>query len=94
MKDTASSAVKVTYYSQCLNESGPLVQTNKCDGLKVSHLDAQPIVGLFLFQDLKGKSKKLIFLKGYKLVFFNMWFVLSGWDGGDIPSRSPGEGLP
>lgn len=35
MKDTASSAVKVTYYSNCLNENGPLIQTNKCDGLKV-----------------------------------------------------------
>jgi len=35
MKDTASSGVKVTYYSKCLNEDGPLVQTNKCDGLKV-----------------------------------------------------------
>lgn len=35
MKDNASSAVKVTYYSKCLNENGPLQQTNKCDGLKV-----------------------------------------------------------
>ncbi|KAK6631132.1 hypothetical protein RUM43_014228 [Polyplax serrata] len=34
MKDTASSAVKVTYYSSCLG-GGPPKQTNKCDGLKV-----------------------------------------------------------
>lgn len=35
IKDTASSAVKVTYYSKCLNESDQLMQTNKCDGLQV-----------------------------------------------------------
>ncbi|XP_050434816.1 integrin beta-PS isoform X2 [Adelges cooleyi] len=35
MRDTASSAVKVTYYSSCLDKSGQLKQTNKCDGLKV-----------------------------------------------------------
>ncbi|KAG8291435.1 Integrin beta-1 [Homalodisca vitripennis] len=35
MKDTATSAVKVTYYSKCLDENGPLKQTNKCDGLRV-----------------------------------------------------------
>lgn len=34
MKDNATSAVKVTYYSSCLTP-GPLKQTNKCDGLKV-----------------------------------------------------------
>lgn len=34
MKDTATGAVKVTYYSSCLG-NGPMVQTNKCDGLKV-----------------------------------------------------------
>lgn len=34
MKDNATGAVKVTYYSSCLG-NGPLVQTNKCDGLKV-----------------------------------------------------------
>uniref|UniRef100_A0A8D8UPU8 Integrin beta n=1 Tax=Cacopsylla melanoneura TaxID=428564 RepID=A0A8D8UPU8_9HEMI len=35
MKDTASSAVKVTYWSKCLNPNGPSKQTHKCDGLKV-----------------------------------------------------------
>ncbi|CAH0754478.1 unnamed protein product [Bemisia tabaci] len=35
IKDNASSAIKVNYYSNCLDENGPLVQTNKCDGLKV-----------------------------------------------------------
>ncbi|XP_014241511.1 integrin beta-PS isoform X2 [Cimex lectularius] len=35
MKDTASSAVKVTYLSNCLDTDGPLQKTNKCDGLKV-----------------------------------------------------------
>ncbi|XP_046678492.1 LOW QUALITY PROTEIN: integrin beta-PS-like [Homalodisca vitripennis] len=35
MKDTASNAVKVTYYSKCLDENGSLKQTNKCDGLQV-----------------------------------------------------------
>ncbi|XP_046391367.1 integrin beta-PS isoform X2 [Ischnura elegans] len=34
MKDNATGGVKVTYYSSCL-ESGPMKQTNKCDGLKV-----------------------------------------------------------
>ncbi|KAL0268505.1 UNVERIFIED_CONTAM: hypothetical protein PYX00_010424 [Menopon gallinae] len=34
MRDTASKAVKVTYYSSCLG-GGPPKQTNKCDGLKV-----------------------------------------------------------
>lgn len=34
MKDNATGAVKVTYYSSCLG-NGPPVQTNKCDGLKV-----------------------------------------------------------
>lgn len=34
MKDNATGAVKVTYYSSCLG-NGPMVQTNKCDGLKV-----------------------------------------------------------
>lgn len=36
MKDTASSFIKVTYYSTCgFNNSGLLKQTNKCDGLKI-----------------------------------------------------------
>lgn len=35
MKDTASNFVKVTYHSRCTNENGPLIETNKCDGLKV-----------------------------------------------------------
>lgn len=34
MKDNATSAVKVTYYSSCLSNGAP-VATNKCDGLKV-----------------------------------------------------------
>ncbi|XP_045025979.1 integrin beta-PS isoform X1 [Daphnia magna] len=34
MKDNATGAVKVTYFSNCLG-NGPMVQTNKCDGLKV-----------------------------------------------------------
>eukprot|EP00102_Acyrthosiphon_pisum_P022565 XP_016659775.1 PREDICTED: integrin beta-PS-like [Acyrthosiphon pisum] len=35
MRDTASSAIKVTYHSSCLDKDGVLKQTNKCDGLKV-----------------------------------------------------------
>ena len=36
MRDTSSSsAVKVTYYSDCNNPKGGVVATNKCDGLKV-----------------------------------------------------------
>lgn len=35
MRDTASSAIKVTYYSSCLNKTGQPIPTNKCDGLKV-----------------------------------------------------------
>lgn len=35
MRDTASSDIKVTYYSSCLDKSGQLKPTNKCDGLKV-----------------------------------------------------------
>ncbi|XP_034949317.1 integrin beta-PS [Chelonus insularis] len=34
MKDTASSVIKVRYLSSCLND-GPLIETSKCDGLKV-----------------------------------------------------------
>ena len=37
MKDNATGMVKVTYYSSCLGD-GPMVQTNKCDGLKVGTL--------------------------------------------------------
>ncbi|XP_075237290.1 integrin beta-PS-like isoform X1 [Lycorma delicatula] len=36
MKDTASSALKVSYFSKCLNQTD-LQQTNKCDGLKVGN---------------------------------------------------------
>jgi len=36
MKDTASSSVKVTYYSNCLG-GGPPKQTNKCTDLKVTN---------------------------------------------------------
>ncbi|XP_025415221.1 integrin beta-PS isoform X2 [Sipha flava] len=35
MKDNATSSIKVTYWSNCLDKNGPLKQTNKCDGLKV-----------------------------------------------------------
>lgn len=39
MKDNATSAVKVTYHSSCLDEDPlNLKQTNKCDGLKVGTL--------------------------------------------------------
>lgn len=39
MKDNATSAVKVTYYSSCLDENPlNLKQTSKCDGLKVGTL--------------------------------------------------------
>lgn len=27
--------LRLRYYSQCLNKTGPLIETNKCDGLKV-----------------------------------------------------------
>ncbi|XP_037919074.1 integrin beta-PS isoform X1 [Hermetia illucens] len=37
MKDNATSALKITYYSACKN-GGNLVQTSKCDGLKVGDL--------------------------------------------------------
>lgn len=33
MKDNATSAVKITYYSTC--KGNTRIQTNKCDGLKV-----------------------------------------------------------
>uniref|UniRef100_A0A1B6CMD9 Integrin beta n=1 Tax=Clastoptera arizonana TaxID=38151 RepID=A0A1B6CMD9_9HEMI len=35
MKDTASNYVKVTYASSCTKKDSPLIETNKCDGLKV-----------------------------------------------------------
>lgn len=34
MKDNATNAVKITYYSSCLG-GGPSTATTKCDGLKV-----------------------------------------------------------
>ena len=34
MKDNATGAVKVTYYSSCVGD-GPVRQTNKCSGLRV-----------------------------------------------------------
>jgi len=34
MKDTASSAIKITYYSSCLGDGTPIA-TSKCDGLRV-----------------------------------------------------------
>lgn len=34
MKDNATSALKITYYSACLG-NGASIATNKCDGLKV-----------------------------------------------------------
>ena len=36
MKDTASSYVNVKYYSNCLG-GGQMVETNKCDGLRVGN---------------------------------------------------------
>ncbi|XP_014209848.1 integrin beta-PS isoform X2 [Copidosoma floridanum] len=36
MKDTASNYVGIKYFSSCLG-GGPLVETNKCDGLKVGN---------------------------------------------------------
>ncbi|XP_058794533.1 integrin beta-PS [Phymastichus coffea] len=36
MKDNASNYVDLTYYSSCLGD-GPLVKTDKCDGLKVGN---------------------------------------------------------
>ncbi|KAI5633054.1 integrin beta chain VWA domain-containing protein [Phthorimaea operculella] len=35
MKDTASDAVQIVYYSSCLGPKDDIQQTNKCDGLKV-----------------------------------------------------------
>ncbi|XP_049867319.1 integrin beta-PS [Pectinophora gossypiella] len=35
MKDTASDAVQIVYYSSCLGPKDSIMQTNKCDGLKV-----------------------------------------------------------
>lgn len=35
MKDTSSDALQVVYYSSCLGGT-EVVQTNKCDGLKVT----------------------------------------------------------
>lgn len=37
LKDNSTGMVKVTYYSSCLGD-GPMVETNKCDGLKVGTL--------------------------------------------------------
>ncbi|KAL1138060.1 hypothetical protein AAG570_009755 [Ranatra chinensis] len=34
-KDNASDKLKVTYFSKCLQGNGPLLETSKCDGLKV-----------------------------------------------------------
>ncbi|XP_045785292.1 integrin beta-PS [Maniola jurtina] len=36
MKDTSSDALQISYYSSCLGSKDNVVQTNKCDGLKVS----------------------------------------------------------
>ncbi|XP_026495256.1 integrin beta-PS [Vanessa tameamea] len=35
MKDTSSDAVQILYYSSCLGSKDNMVQTSKCDGLKV-----------------------------------------------------------
>lgn len=37
MKDSSSDAVQIVYYSSCLGGK-ELVQTNKCEGLKVNKL--------------------------------------------------------
>ena len=34
MKDNATGAVKITYFSSCVGD-GPVRQTNKCSGLRV-----------------------------------------------------------
>lgn len=47
MKDTASSSIKVTYYSSCLKTGSPKVQTNTCKGLKLGDVvtfDAEIVV--------------------------------------------------
>jgi integrin beta 1 len=36
MKDTASNYINLRYYSSCL-DGGPLIETSKCDGLKVGN---------------------------------------------------------
>ncbi|XP_045785305.1 integrin beta-PS-like [Maniola jurtina] len=36
MKDTSSDALQISYYSSCLGSKDTVVQTNKCDGLKVN----------------------------------------------------------
>ncbi|CAF4773203.1 unnamed protein product [Pieris macdunnoughi] len=38
MKDTSSDAVQIMYYSSCLGSKDKLVQTNKCEGLKIPRL--------------------------------------------------------
>ncbi|KRT83202.1 hypothetical protein AMK59_4529 [Oryctes borbonicus] len=35
LKDNATSTIKVNYYSQCLNATGPEKKTNKCGNIKV-----------------------------------------------------------
>ncbi|XP_037974109.2 integrin beta-PS [Plutella xylostella] len=35
MKDNSSNAVQIVYYSSCLGDKNNVIQTNKCDGLKV-----------------------------------------------------------
>lgn len=37
MKDNATSALKITYYSSCKG-NGPLLQTSKCDDLRVGDI--------------------------------------------------------
>lgn len=38
LKDNATSMLKVTYHSQCLNASGSEKKTNKCGNIKVSDI--------------------------------------------------------
>ena len=38
MKDNASSAISVTYYSQCLDSTSPLKKTSRCENVKVRYL--------------------------------------------------------
>lgn len=57
MKDSSSDAVQIVYYSSCLGKD--MIQTNKCDGLKVSkskvrldniyNMCVHYIISLFLF---------------------------------------------
>jgi hypothetical protein len=65
MKDNATGAVKVTYFSNCLG-NGPMVQTNKCDGLKVG-----TVVNFTARIEVKQQTKDC------KCLFVNLAFFFS-----------------